>query len=167
MPGEVLLLIPCRPGIICLCVVFAYCRFVENHNQTVPFSLFPYCCSHWSRNIVFSFWRDCNGKGYYLFVNAIVALLYCNYLMHGWYHILLDYCNYLMMQSCLWKMVCTRVTEDDMLNVPEGSATCRRGCGQPLVNVSYAAPQGHRIVNVALPGIVFIFSQRRKNLYHV
>jgi hypothetical protein len=40
------------------------------------------------------------------------------------------------------------------------------------VDVSYAAPQVHEIVNVALhreysPGIVFIFSQGRKDLYHV
>jgi hypothetical protein len=41
-----------------------------------------------------------------------------------------------------------------------------------IVDVSYAAPQAHRIINVALsrdypPGIVFIFSQGRKDLYHV
>jgi predicted nicotinamide N-methyase len=41
-----------------------------------------------------------------------------------------------------------------------------------LVDVSYAAPQAHEIVNLALhreysPGIVFIFSQGRKDLYHV
>jgi hypothetical protein len=40
------------------------------------------------------------------------------------------------------------------------------------IDVSYAAPQAHEIVNVALhreysPGIVFIFFQGRKNLYHV
>jgi predicted nicotinamide N-methyase len=40
------------------------------------------------------------------------------------------------------------------------------------VDVSYAAPQAHGIVNVVLhreytPGIVFIFSQGRKDLYHV
>jgi hypothetical protein len=40
------------------------------------------------------------------------------------------------------------------------------------VDISYVAPQEHRIVNVALhreysPGIVFIFSQGRKHLYHV
>jgi hypothetical protein len=39
------------------------------------------------------------------------------------------------------------------------------------IDVLYAAPQAHRIVNVALhreysPGIVFIFSQGRKDLYH-
>jgi hypothetical protein len=41
-----------------------------------------------------------------------------------------------------------------------------------LVDVSYAAPQVHGIVIVALhweysTGIVFIFSQRRKDLYHI
>jgi hypothetical protein len=40
------------------------------------------------------------------------------------------------------------------------------------IDVSYAALQAHGIVNVALhreysPGIVFIFSQGRKYLYHV
>jgi hypothetical protein len=40
------------------------------------------------------------------------------------------------------------------------------------VDVLYAAPQAHRIVNVALHWeystyIVFIFSQGRKDLYHV
>jgi hypothetical protein len=41
-----------------------------------------------------------------------------------------------------------------------------------LVNISYVALQAHKIVNVALHqeyslGIVFIFSQGRKDLYHV
>jgi hypothetical protein len=41
-----------------------------------------------------------------------------------------------------------------------------------VVDVSYAAPQAHGIVNVALHrdyslGIIFIFSEWRKNLYHV
>jgi hypothetical protein len=40
------------------------------------------------------------------------------------------------------------------------------------VDVSYAALQAHEILNVALhreysPGIIFIFSQGRKYLYHV
>jgi hypothetical protein len=40
------------------------------------------------------------------------------------------------------------------------------------VDVSDAAPQAHGIINVALhweysPGIIFIFSQGRKDLYHV
>jgi hypothetical protein len=41
-----------------------------------------------------------------------------------------------------------------------------------LVDVSYAAAQAHVIVNAAFhreysPGIIFIFSQGRKELYHV
>jgi hypothetical protein len=41
-----------------------------------------------------------------------------------------------------------------------------------LVDVSYTAPQAQGIINVALhqeysPGIVFIFSQGSKDLYHV
>jgi hypothetical protein len=41
-----------------------------------------------------------------------------------------------------------------------------------VVDVSYAAPQAHIIVNVALHqeyslDIIFIFSQWRKDLYHV
>jgi hypothetical protein len=41
-----------------------------------------------------------------------------------------------------------------------------------LVDISYAAPQAHEVVNVALhweysPGIVFIFFQGRNHLYHV
>jgi hypothetical protein len=41
-----------------------------------------------------------------------------------------------------------------------------------LVDVSYAAPQAYEIVNIALHrryslGIIFIFSQGRKYLYHV
>jgi hypothetical protein len=51
--------------------------------------------------------------------------------MHSLHHILLDHYDYLMMQSYLWQMVCTRATEHDMLDIPEGSAPRRRGCGQP------------------------------------
>jgi hypothetical protein len=41
-----------------------------------------------------------------------------------------------------------------------------------LVDISYAALQAHKIVNVALhreysPDIVFIFSQGMKDLFHV
>jgi hypothetical protein len=53
----------------------------------------------------------------------------------------------------------------------------QRGCvcgvsSKLTVDISYAAPQAHGIVNVALhqeysPGIVFIFSQGGKDLYHV
>jgi hypothetical protein len=40
-----------------------------------------------------------------------------------------------------------------------------------IVDVSYVAPQAHEIINVALhrkysPGIIFIFFQERKDLYH-
>jgi hypothetical protein len=42
----------------------------------------------------------------------------------------------------------------------------------PTIVVSYAAPQAHGIVNVPLhrdypPGIIFIVSHGRKDLYHV
>jgi hypothetical protein len=41
-----------------------------------------------------------------------------------------------------------------------------------LVDVSYTAPEEHGIVNVALhreysSGIIFIFFQARKDLYHI
>jgi hypothetical protein len=41
-----------------------------------------------------------------------------------------------------------------------------------IVDISYAASQAHRIINVAVhreysPGIIFIFSHGRKDLYHV
>jgi hypothetical protein len=66
------------------------------------------------------------------FVNAIASLfIYCIYLMHILHHILLDHYDYLMMQSCLWKMVCTRTTDDDVLDIPEGSAPRGRGRGHP------------------------------------
>jgi hypothetical protein len=43
---------------------------------------------------------------------------------------------------------------------------------QMLLDIPYVALQAHGIVNVALhqeysPGIIFIFSQGRKDLYHV
>jgi hypothetical protein len=62
------------------------------------------------------------------FVNAIVTLLHCVYLMQSFLHILLDMCKYLMMQSSIWQMVHTRTSEDPILDIPEGSARC--GCGQ-------------------------------------
>jgi hypothetical protein len=66
------------------------------------------------------------------FVNAIASLfIYCIYLLHSLLHILLDHYDYLMMQSCLWQMVCTRTTDDDMLDIPEGSAPRGRDHGQP------------------------------------
>jgi hypothetical protein len=65
-------------------------------------------------------------------VNAMASLsIYCIYLMHGLHHILLDHYDYLMMQSCLWQMVRTRTTDDDVLDIPEGSTPRGRGHGQP------------------------------------
>jgi hypothetical protein len=61
------------------------------------------------------------------YVNAIASLYRCIYLMHDLHHNLLDCCNYLMMQSYLWQMVRTRANGDDVLDVPEGSTTHRRG----------------------------------------
>jgi hypothetical protein len=57
---------------------------------------------------------------------------------------------------------------DDGSTAGAGVATIHR----PPIDVSYAAPQVHEIVNVALhweyfTGIIFIFSQGRKDLYHV
>jgi hypothetical protein len=66
------------------------------------------------------------------FVNAIASLfIYCIYLMHSLHHILLDHYDYLMMQSCLWQMVRTRTTDDDVLDILEGSTPCGCGRGQP------------------------------------
>jgi hypothetical protein len=60
-----------------------------------------------------------------------LSFIYCIYLMHGLHHILLDYCDYLMMQSCLWQMVHMRATNNDVLDIPEGSTPHGRGRGQP------------------------------------
>jgi hypothetical protein len=51
--------------------------------------------------------------------------------MHSLHHILLDHYDFLMMQSCLWQMVCTRATDDDMLDIPKGTAPRGRGRGHP------------------------------------
>jgi hypothetical protein len=58
--------------------------------------------------------------------------------MHSLHHILLDHYDYLMMQSCFWQMVRTRATEDDMLDIPEGSAP--RGCGHGQPSHGNAPP---------------------------
>jgi hypothetical protein len=64
------------------------------------------------------------------FVNGIAyVFIYCMYLMHSLHHILLDHYDYLMMQSCLWQMVRTRTTDDDVFDIPEGSALHGRGRG--------------------------------------
>jgi hypothetical protein len=60
-----------------------------------------------------------------------LSFIYCIYLMHRLHHILLNHYAYLMMQSCLWQMVRTRATDDDVLDISEGSAPCGCGCGQP------------------------------------
>jgi hypothetical protein len=60
-----------------------------------------------------------------------LSFIYCIYLMHSLHHILRDHYDYLMMQSCLWQLVRTRAIEDDMLDIPEGSAPHGRGRGQP------------------------------------
>jgi hypothetical protein len=60
-----------------------------------------------------------------------LSFLYYIYLMHGLHHILLGYYDYLMMQSCLWQMVRTRPTDNDVLDIPEGSASRGHGRGQP------------------------------------
>jgi hypothetical protein len=49
--------------------------------------------------------------------------------MHSLHHTLLDYCKYLMIQSYLWQMVHTRVTEVAALDILEESAG--RGQGKP------------------------------------
>jgi hypothetical protein len=62
------------------------------------------------------------------FVNAIITLLHCVYLVQNLHHILPHICKYLMMQSSLWQMVRNRTFEDPILDIPEGSAG--RGHGQ-------------------------------------
>jgi hypothetical protein len=51
--------------------------------------------------------------------------------MHSLHRILLDHYDYLMMQSYLWQMVRMRTTDDDVLDIPEGSALRGHGRGQP------------------------------------
>jgi hypothetical protein len=53
---------------------------------------------------------------------------HCVYLMQGFHHILLDICKYRMMQSSIWQMVHTRISEDTILNIPD--AFVGRGHGQ-------------------------------------
>jgi hypothetical protein len=60
-------------------------------------------------------------------VNAIITLFHCIYLMQSLHHILRDICKYLMIQSSLWQMVCTRTSEDLILNIPESSTEWRHG----------------------------------------
>jgi hypothetical protein len=56
--------------------------------------------------------------------------------MQSLHHILLDICKYLMMQSSIWQMLCTRTSEDPILDIPEGSAGRGRGNAPPCPPVS-------------------------------
>jgi hypothetical protein len=81
-------------------------------------------------------------------VNAIASLsIYCIYLMHSLHHILLDHYDYLVMQSCLWQMVRTRTTDDDVLDFHEGSAPHGRGRGQPSRG-NASPPPPHPLVSM-------------------
>jgi hypothetical protein len=62
-----------------------------------------------------------------------LSFIYCIFLMHSLHHILLDHYDYLMMHNCLWQMMHVRAIDDDVLDIPEGSAPRGRGHGQPLV----------------------------------
>jgi hypothetical protein len=62
------------------------------------------------------------------FVNAIVTLLHCIYLMQSLHHTLLDLCMYLMVQRYLWQVVRTRSVDELACDIPEGSVG--RGHGQ-------------------------------------
>jgi hypothetical protein len=67
-----------------------------------------------------------------------LSFIYCIYLMHSLHHNLLDHYDHLMMQNCLWQMVRMRATDDDVLNIPEGSAP--RGCGHGQPSRGNALP---------------------------
>jgi transposase InsO family protein len=59
-----------------------------------------------------------------------------------------------------------------LLSHPQRNGQVECSNGMMLVDILYAAPQVHEIVNVAFhreysPYIIFIFSQGRKDLYHV
>jgi hypothetical protein len=73
-----------------------------------------------------------SNKWMFTFVNTIVTLSHCVYLIQSLHHNLLDVCKYLMMQSSIWQMVHTRTSEDAILDIPEGSVGRGRGqvpCG--------------------------------------
>jgi hypothetical protein len=73
------------------------------------------------------------------FANAIASLfIHCIYLLHSLHHILLEHYDYLTMQSCLWQMVRMRTTNDDVLDILEGSAP--RGCGRGQPSRGNALP---------------------------
>jgi hypothetical protein len=81
-------------------------------------------------NVTFGRWLSNEWNWVLTCVNAIPSLYCCIYFMHDLHHNLMDYCDYLMMQSYLWQMMLTRANGDDVLDVPEGSATHGRGRGQ-------------------------------------
>jgi hypothetical protein len=66
-------------------------------------------------------------KWMFTFVNTIVTLSHCVYLMQRLHHNLLDVRKYLMMQSSIWQMVHTRTSENTILNIPEVSVGRGRG----------------------------------------
>jgi hypothetical protein len=71
-------------------------------------------------------------KCMFTFVNTIVTLLHCVYLMQSLHHNLLDVCKYLVMQSSIWQMVCIRTSEESIHEIPNGSVGHGRGqvpCG--------------------------------------
>jgi hypothetical protein len=73
-----------------------------------------------------------------------LSFIYCIYLMHSLHHILLHHYDYLMMQSCLWQMVRTRATEDDVLDIPEGSSHADVTVDSPLVAMHRRHPRIRR-----------------------
>jgi hypothetical protein len=66
-----------------------------------------------------------------LFECNCLSFIHCIYLMHSLHHILLDYCDYLMMQSCLWQMVHTRATDDDVFDIPRDPLRVDVGVDSP------------------------------------
>jgi hypothetical protein len=62
------------------------------------------------------------------FLNAIVTILHCIYLMKAYIILYWTCCLYLMVQSYLWQIVHTRSTEEAMLGIPEPTT----GRGQAL-----------------------------------
>jgi hypothetical protein len=78
----------------------------------------------------------------------------------------------------LWLEFADHLFSDEILGIFNHSSNIKVWSDQlsiviyKSVDVLYVAPQAHGIINVALhkeysPGIVFIFSQERKDLYHV
>jgi hypothetical protein len=81
------------------------------------------------------------------FANAIASLfIHCIYLLHSLHHILLEHYDYLTMQSCLWQMVRTRTTNDDVLDILEGSAPRDVAVDSPLIAMHCHHPRIRRSV---------------------